>query len=185
MDLEAANHVLASALAVGPRCGSVILVGIDGRSGAGKSTLAARVSDLALARHLRTTTVHVDVLCPDWDGLPAVRSRLVALVEQLAADPVGSATYPTWDWIERRPGPDASVPPSDLVIIEGVTASDPAWAERRSVTVWVEAPAPLRKERAIARDGDSFARHWDAWAAAEDDYFGAHPPPADLVVDGR
>lgn len=181
MDLEAANRVFAAALAAGPRCGSVILIGIDGRSGAGKSTLAAQVSELAAARLLRCATIHVDVLCPGWDGLASVPPRLIDLVDQLAAS--ASATYPTWDWIGGRPGPDASLPPSDVVIIEGVAASDPAWADRRSVTVWVEAPAPLRKERAIARDGDSFARHWDAWATAEDRYFAAHPPLADVVVE--
>ena len=181
MDLGAANRVLASALHAGPRCGPVILIGIDGRSGVGKSTLAAQVSELAGEGGLDTATVHVDVLCPDWDGLPAVPGRLHQLVEDLAA--TGVATYPTWDWYERRPGPDATIPPSAVVIIEGVTASDPAWAERRSVTVWVEAPAPLRKRRAIARDGASFAAHWDAWAAAEDRYFRENPPAPDLVIE--
>lgn len=181
MDLRAANRVLAAALQVGPRCGGVILIGIDGRSGAGKSTLAAQISDLAAERGLTTATVHVDVLCPDWDGLPAVPDRLRGLVDQLAA--AGTGTYPTWDWIARTAGPDAAVPPADLVIIEGVTASDQAWADRRSTTVWVEAPAELRKERAIARDGASFAAHWDAWAAAEDRYFQDHPPAPDLVIE--
>lgn len=183
MDLQAANRVLAAALTAGPRCGSVILVGIDGRSGAGKSTLAAQVGDLATARDLVTTIISVDVLCPGWDGLTSVPSRLLTLAEHLAVGPEPvPVTYPTWDWIEDRPGPAGRIPPCDVVIIEGVAASGPAWADRRSVTVWVEAPAALRKERAIARDGDSFAQRWDAWAAAEEAYFAANPPRADLVV---
>lgn len=180
MDHDAANRILELALAVGPRCGPIILIGIDGRSGAGKTTLAEEVSALAEARGLRPTTIHNDVLCPDWDGLSEVPGRLRALVEQLAEH--GRATYPTWDWIARRPGPDGEVPPSDLVVIDGVAAIDPTWSHRRSASVWVEAPAPTRKERAIGRDGDSFAAHWDDWAVAEDAYFETTPPQPDLIV---
>jgi len=181
VDDEAANRILTAALAVGPRCGSVILIGIDGRSGAGKTTLAAQISARAEARGLCTATIHNDELCPGWDGLPAVAVRLDAIAHQLEAD--GTATYPTWDWLADRDGPHANIPTSDLVIVEGVASIDPGWAELRSVSVWVEAPAAIRKVRAIDRDGDSFAAHWDHWAAAEDRYFEATPPHPDLVVE--
>lgn len=173
--------MLAYALEVGPRCGSVILIGIDGRSGAGKTTVAEQVAGLAGERGLRTTIIHNDVLCPGWDGLPEIPARLDALARQLAE--TGTATYPTWDWLADRPGAPAGVPPSDVVIVEGVAAIDPAWAALRSVSVLVEAPAPTRKRRAIQRDGDSFARHWDHWAAAEDRYFALNPPRPDILIE--
>lgn len=183
MDPEAANRVLAAALEVGPRCGSVILIGIDGRSGAGKTTLAHRVADLAEDRGLRVAMIHNDQICPGWDGLPAVPGRLHEVARQLAVD--GAATYPTWDWYADAAGPDAELPPSDLVIFEGVASISPGWAALRSLSVWVEAPADIRKARAIGRDGDSFAAHWDQWAAAEDRYYAAAPPNPDIVVKVR
>lgn len=173
MDQEPANRILEHALSAGPRCGSVILIGVDGRSGAGKTTLAARISALAQAKGLRTATVHIDEVCPGWDGLPQVPDRLVNLVRQLAAG--GSATYPTWDWAGDRPGAPGHIADVDVLIIEGVAATDPRLSQHASVTVWVDGPAWQRKARAIARDGETFARHWDRWAKAEDDYFEARP----------
>ncbi|MGN6721376.1 MAG: 4-amino-4-deoxy-L-arabinose transferase, partial [Marmoricola sp.] len=59
------------------------------------------------------------------------------------------------------------------------------WASLRSVSVWVEAPTAIRKERAIGRDGENFAAHWDQWSEAEDDYYAANPPQPDIVVEVR
>ena len=55
-----------------------------------------------------------------------------------------------------------------------------------SVLVWTEAPASVRKNRALDRDGDTFAPHWDAWAAQEDTMLARERTPqrADLVIDG-
>jgi uridine kinase len=183
VDHEAANRILTNALEVGPRCGSVVLIGIDGRSGAGKTTLAGLIAELAEQRGLRTTTIHNDELCPGWDGLPEVPKRLGEIARQLAI--ASAATYPTWDWYAHAAGPEGLIPPSDLVILEGVASIDPAWAALRSVSVWVDAPANLRKERAIGRDGEGFAAHWDQWAAAEDRYYATAPPNPDLVVEVR
>jgi hypothetical protein len=36
------------------------------------------------------------------------------------------------------------------------------------VLVWLEVAAPVRKKRALDRDGAAFAPHWDQWAAQED-----------------
>ncbi|MGH3453856.1 MAG: 4-amino-4-deoxy-L-arabinose transferase, partial [Nocardioidaceae bacterium] len=36
-----------------------------------------------------------------------------------------------------------------------------------SLLVWVDAPADVRKRRALTRDGDVFAPYWDQWAADE------------------
>jgi uridine kinase len=182
MDAEIAARILDSAAAAGPRCGTTTLVVIDGRSGAGKTTLATAVAALAQDQGLTTSVVHVDELCPGWNGLPAVPHRLEKLVKSIAR--TGDATYPTWDWYNDCPGPDANLGPSDVVVIEGASAADPRWATLTSVAVWVEAPPEVRKARAIARDGDSFAQHWESWAAAEDDYFGSRGSrKLDIVVD--
>ena len=55
-----------------------------------------------------------------------------------------------------------------MLIVEGVGAGARRAAAFESVLVWLEVPAPVRKKRALARDGATFAPHWDRWAAQED-----------------
>ncbi|MGN6162481.1 MAG: hypothetical protein ACTHOG_12370 [Marmoricola sp.] len=181
MDAEIGVRILERALAVGPRCGRATLIAIDGRSGSGKTTLAMAIVALAESRGLTCAVVHGDELCPGWDGLPAVPGRFSAIVEGLRAR--GRATYPTWDWHANGPGAPAELPPTNLVIFEGPSAADPQWAASTSASVWMEAPVRRRKQRALTRDGETFAPYWDHWAAAEDAYFsGRKPEHADFVV---
>lgn len=185
MDQEPANRILEHALSLGPRCGSVILIAVDGRSGAGKTTLAARISDYAEAKGLRTATLHVDEVCPGWEGLPQVPDRLADLVVHVANG--GRATYPTWDWFRDRPGESGQVAEVDVLILEGVAAADPRWSMHTSASVWVDGSATQRKRRALARDGETFAPHWDRWAKAEDAYFEGRPTAesADFAINMR
>ena len=48
----------------------------------------------------------------------------------------------------------------------------------------MEAPADVRKQRALDRDGDTYAPYWDVWAAQEAEHFAAEQTRrhADLVV---
>jgi anthranilate synthase component 1/para-aminobenzoate synthetase len=48
----------------------------------------------------------------------------------------------------------------------------------------MEAPASVRKKRALDRDGETFAPHWDTWAAQEDAMLARERTPerADLVI---
>jgi hypothetical protein len=50
--------------------------------------------------------------------------------------------------------------------------------------VWTEAARDLRMERGLARDGEAFAPHWDAWARMEAEHFARERTRerADLVV---
>ncbi|MFC6235722.1 hypothetical protein ACFPZL_11580, partial [Leucobacter soli] len=45
-------------------------------------------------------------------------------------------------------------------------------------SLWLECPAPLRRQRALARDGEIFAPHWDSWAAQEETQIAAERPIA-------
>ena len=51
----------------------------------------------------------------------------------------------------------------------------------------MEAAASVRKKRALDRDGETFAPHWDAWAAQEDAMLARERTPerADIVVTAR
>lgn len=144
--------------------------------------MAERIDTITKTRGLKTAVLHTDDLCPGWEGLPTVPEKLHDIVGQLAQR--GTATYVAWDWANDRAGATKELPAYDVVIIEGVAATDPRWAEQVSASVWVEAPTAIRKRRAIQRDGETFAAHWDQWATAEDAYFEARPTvQADFVVD--
>ena len=70
------------------------------------------------------------------------------------------------------------------LVLEGCGALVPPAAPFAAVRVWVEAPTEVRKERALSRDGETYAPHWERWAAQEDAvYAGARPwESADLVL---
>jgi hypothetical protein len=49
----------------------------------------------------------------------------------------------------------------------------------------VDAPAGRRRDRALARDGATYAPHWERWARQEDEFYAADQvrEHADLIVD--
>lgn len=163
--------------APGPTGGRIL--GVDGRSGSGKTDLAA-----AIARRVPATVVHLDDLYAGWRGLagalPVICTGLIAPL--LAGRP---GHYRRYDWMADRPADVVTVPPADLVIIEGVGALAVQCVAAYSLRVWLDAPADTRKRRALARDGDTFAPHWGEWAEQEDEVFARHPArdSADLVLD--
>ena len=54
----------------------------------------------------------------------------------------------------------------------------------RTALAWVDAPEEERRRRGIDRDGETFAPHWDAWAAAETEHFARDltAARADIIV---
>ena len=153
-------------LAAPPR--PVVLV--DGRSGAGKSTLAAR---LVAAWPGPVTLVSLDDLVPGWDGL-AAGSDAVARDVLRRTEP----GYTRWDWHRRRPGGWVDLASDGPLVVEGCGALTPANRALATAGIWVELPDAARRERALARDGATFAPHWDRWAAQEDTHLAAHHPTA-------
>ncbi|MEP6852661.1 MAG: dephospho-CoA kinase [bacterium] len=154
------------------------VLAVDGRSGAGKSELAT-----AVAAHLDATVVRLDHLYPGWDGLEAGVDRLVEWILRplRAGDPVRWRRY---DWLRERFGRWRDLQPTPLVIVEGVGAGARRCAPFLSALVWVEAPRDVRRRRALERDGDTYAPHWNRWAAQEDHYIALDQPAAraDLII---
>ncbi len=169
-DPEQVAAVLAAARMARPACGDVVVVSVDGRSGAGKTVLAA-----AVTAALGCPVVRLDELYPGWDGLA---DGITLLTEQVL-EPVSTgapASYRRWDWMRDRPGRTITVRPTTHLVVEGCGALVPPALAHAAVRVWVEAPTAVRKERALARDGDTYAPHWDRWAAQEDLVYAAHDP---------
>ncbi|NHN54988.1 dephospho-CoA kinase [Calidifontibacter sp. DB0510] len=177
--LSPVDRVVRRAVMVPPRP-TPVLVGIDGRAGAGKTTLAGLV-----AKRLHAQVVHLDELYDGWSGGAAGNRLLVKRVLRPLARGEHAA-YPVFDWETGEYASRRRVEPAVYVVVEGVFSTIRAARDLLDVRVWLEVPAPLRRERALARDGDGFAPHWDAWARQEDELFGPDRPweHAHEVIEG-
>ena len=149
----AGERAPASSGEAGARPG-VPVVTIDGYSGSGKSTLAT-----ALARLVNGWQVlHLDDWYPGWDGL----AEGAHIACRIAADLRGgrASSYEAWDWENGRTGAMISVPLAPT-IIEGCGAID----AEADLSVWIADPSEgERRSRALARDGQTYAPHWQRWA---------------------
>jgi uridine kinase len=174
-----ADRILELTWSRPPSLGAGRLVCVDGPAGSGKTTLAAVLSERTGA-----PVIHMDDLYPGWDGLPQVAEQLSGLVRPLAEGRAGS--YRRYDWLRGRFAETVTVPPTELLVVEGVGSGSRVVADLATVLVWIEAPYELRMRRGIERDGDAFEPHWLAWAEAERRHFAGEGTRdrADLVVDG-
>lgn len=155
-------------LAGPPRCGRVRLVAVDGPSGAGKTTYAARLADAFQERGAATAVVSTDHYAT-WDSPVAWWPRLVTEVLRPLADG-RAAHYRPLEWTtgEPRPGAPRTVPPVDVLVLEGVSAGRASIRPTLSALCWVEGPgAPERLERAVSRDGEGSRHHLEAWQEFE------------------
>jgi len=163
-----------------PAAGRTRVVAVDGRSGAGKTSLAA-----ALAAALGAPVVAIEYLYGGWDGLDRGIGLLVsAVLEPLAAG--RPAHVPRYDWAAAAWDAPRLLEPPEVLVVEGVGAGAQRAAAYESVLIWMEAPASVRKKRALNRDGDTFAPYWGTWAAQEDAMLARERTPrrADIVIDG-
>ena len=163
-----------------PTLGSGRLVCVDGPAGSGKTTLA----DAIAAARPGARVVHMDDLYPGWDGLPHVGAQLDSLLGPLSEDAPGR--YRRWDWHAGRFAETVTVPPADLLVLEGVGAGSRSHARLVTVLAWVSAPPSLRLRRGLERDGPALAPEWERWMGAEAEHFAREGTEAraDLLVDG-
>ena len=150
---------------------------IDGRSGSGKTELAKRM----LLETPGAQLVRLDDIYPGWGGLEAGSRHVHDSV--LAASAPG---WQRWDWEADAPAEWHALDVSRPIIVEGCGALSRANRALATVGIWVELDEPTRKARALARDCEAYAPHWDAWAAQEAAFIAREAPQklADLVVEG-
>ncbi|MBN9214543.1 MAG: hypothetical protein ABS62_06210 [Microbacterium sp. SCN 70-200] len=154
---------------------------IDGRSGAGKTTLAALLRERWSGD---VQIVALDDVYPGWDGLAAGAE----IVREQILEPLANGTsahWRRWDWARAEPGETMVTDATTPVIIEGSGVLTPASAVLAPIRVWLESPTASRRERALARDGDTYRPHWDRWAAQEDVHLTADAPRdlATIIID--
>ena len=163
--MEPAAGILQRLRSRDPTLGGGRLLCLDGPSGAGKTTLAAAVARLATDAHV----VHMDDLYDGWEGLPRVDEQLGTLLRPLAAGSPGH--YRRFDWHLGAYAETVEVTPGPLLVLEGVGAWSPSFADLVTLLVWVDAPAEVRLARAISRDGAGLADRLRQWAADEQEHF--------------
>jgi hypothetical protein len=156
------------------------VVAIDGRSGSGKTLLATR-----LRAALGAPVVAVEDLYGGWDGL----ERGVGLLVSEVLEPLSAgrpAQVPRYDWAAGAWAEPWVLEPPEVLIVEGVGAGARRAAAYVSTLIWLEEPEPVRKERALNRDGATFAPYWGPWAAQEDAMLARERTPAraDVVISG-
>jgi uridine kinase len=173
----------ATILARPPRLGATRLVAVDGPSGTGKSVFAGRLAD---AFEPAPPIVNTDDLLDGWDDQFTFWTRLEAdVLRPLRAGRPGR--YRRYDWTRRAFGDDwTSVPPANVVILEGVSAARAAIRPELTFAVYVTAPRELRLERTLRRDGEGLRPDLERWQRGEDRHFAEDDTAArvDLVVDG-
>ena len=135
-----------------------LIIGIDGRSGTGKTSLAAQLEQELTAAGHSVHVLHLDDFYPGWDGLEAGAD----IARRIAADLRGgrASSYEVWDWEAGETGATIRVPLAPT-IIEGCGA----WDADADLSVWIADPGEAeRRRRALARDGQTYAPHWQRWA---------------------
>jgi hypothetical protein len=181
--LVALGAAVGAAVDAASSAGRTPVVLIDGPSGAGKSSLA----DLLLADWPAPgipRLVRMDDLYPGWDGLDAGSAAVARdLLEPLRTS--GTGAWERWDWALDRPAGRETLSGRGPLIVEGCGALSRRSAACADLTVWLEADDVLRKQRALARDGATYAAHWDRWQAQFDAFVRREHPLglAMLVLD--
>ena len=151
---------------------------IDGRSGSGKTQFAAALAGAWPEAQL----VRLDDLYPGWDGLDAGSMA----VHAAATGVFTGYRWQSWDWEREQPAHWHELDPARPIIVEGCGALSMANKRMSTWAVWIELDEVTRKRRALLRDGDSYAPHWNRWAEQEERFIAREHPAAiaDAIIDG-
>ena len=160
------------------------ILGVDGTSGSGKSTLAAR-----LAVQSGAPIIHIDDFV-SWSDFAGWWPRF----DHQVLTPLLSgrdARYQLRDWANDEWGTSLNswktTAWSPLVILEGVTCTRLAVADRLGYRIWVDAPEDLRLRRGMERDGETHRQLWLDWMKEERQFFAddGTRTRADVRVNGH
>ena len=145
-----------------PLAGPTRVIAVDGPAGSGKTTLAAQLGE----RLDGALVLNTDQLYPGWDGLAEGAERLVDDVLRPLSEGAAAAVRP-WDWLSDSEGERRSLPACETLIVDGAGCGSRAAAPFLSMIIWLDADPEQRQQRALERDGEMFAPHWESWAEQE------------------
>lgn len=176
---ETAARVVAWAAGRPAGAGTRRVLAVEGRSGAGKTTLARTI-----AARFEAPLIHMDDLYAGWDGL----AQGVAALRDWVLAPLAEgrpAVWRRWDWAAGAYAEQHPVPDADWLVVEGVGAGGRVLRPYLSGLIWVDSTTAIRRRRALQRDGQAYAPHWDRWARHEDAFYAAEKvrENADLIIE--
>ena len=145
-----------------PLAGQTRVVAVDGPAGSGKTTLAAQLGEQLDA----ALVLNTDQLYHGWDGLTEGAQRLVDDVLLPLSEGLAATVRP-WDWSSESEGDPRELPASETLIVDGAGCGGRAATPFLSIVIWLDADPELRQQRALERDGEMFAPHWESWAEQE------------------
>ncbi|GIH20315.1 uridine kinase family protein [Rugosimonospora africana] len=185
MRVERFDNLAVAVLRAPARLGAVRVVAVDGPTGAGKTTFAERLAGALSAAGATVSVVHTDDLLDGWGDQFTFWPRLAeGVLDPLREGRPGR--HPVYDWGQGRFDATREVPVADVLIVEGTTTTRPEARGQLSLSVFVSAPADLRLNRVVARDGAAVREPLLRWMDAEAEYFVAHPSHdwVDVLIDG-
>lgn len=146
------------------------IIAIDGLAGAGKTTLAEHLS-AALSLKYKCITLHMDDLYNGWNS-PFDHHLTDALLTACKSHQ-SSKQYSLahFNWSRDEFEAEREVPQGDLLILEGVGASQLAVRPFLTASIWIEIDPVKGLERVIARDGDGISIEMQLWLSKQEQHF--------------
>lgn len=147
------------------------LICIDGPAGSGKTTLGDALCAVLSGRGAEVALLHMDDFYEGWSGLHVdLEPRLLSQV----FEPLSRANNTQWqqyDWHQGRFDAWHELAPTDYLVVEGCGSGALAYADYRTLLVFVEASRETRLRRGIKRDGPAVEPEWLAWMDREQAHF--------------
>lgn len=155
------------------------IIAIDGRSASGKTTFAMQLSS-----HLNAVIVHTDDIAWnhgffDWHEL-----AIEHILEPFKLGQAIDWTPQAWKTHDRQGA--IIVPPTPILILEGVAATRVEFQPWIDFPIWVETSLELAEQRGLERDGEAGRDFWFEWQAVERVFLEKDQPwtRAKQIVDG-
>ena len=149
------------------------IIAIDGPAGAGKTTLAHEIY-LALAPKMSVGVIHMDDLYDGWENALGTDLTKVLLYLSDQHKQQKPARINKYNWTASSFEDSEEVPPSDLLILEGVGSGDMAIQDDLAALIWIDIDPEIGVKRVIARDGAQVADEMRKWLGTQQEYFSQH-----------
>jgi uridine kinase len=152
-----------------------LIIAIDGCGGAGKTTfcqaLAAEIEVWAQPQVLTLDRFYHPLSATQRSQLQQTQARQayfnVIEFQKNVLTPLSNSlevSYKPYDWLEGETDQLVEIPPPGVLLIDGVFSFSKPLREMIDLSVFVDTPMPLRKQRLIARpqlDTD-WVNHWQS-----------------------
>ncbi len=115
-----------------------------------------KIDDFYRPPQLRLPVLSTEVINPnmDWDRLRTLVLEAVVKNQDIR--------YQLYDFSKGTlSGEVLGVPPEATIILEGVWSMQEAFKDFYDYAIWLEAPAAMRLERGVARDGEEYRPVWE------------------------